>query len=293
MNTRSVSISCLVDNQPRFRVQAFHWLQSLNKLGFDGDIYVHYTSGALSLEIRQIFRDLRANLVEVEPFGRNEAGYCNKLRQLDALKMQSSDFLILSDCDVFFLKDPSLHVRDGFFRAKQVDLENPKFDVCARLFRLAGLGNYFKNIAPLPLELDPGKNTFSTNFNGGLYIFPTLFSSALHDDWASYSKLCLEQRELLGDKRHHSDQIGMGMALIKNEIPTCPLKISENFPTHLAKNRYAHLSPVSISTLHYHQHVDSFGQLLLTGIDWIDSQIETVRKIMSGYVTPLSALLKG
>ena len=82
---------------------------------------MHYIPGALSETVKAEFLSLGATLVEITPFGEGGARYCNKIRQLETRQLLDADFVILSDTDVAFLRDPALLVRPGRFRAKTVD----------------------------------------------------------------------------------------------------------------------------------------------------------------------------
>lgn len=269
-----VNISCLVDDHASFRMQAWNWLSSLVGLKTRCRIFIHHLPGALNETARAAFREAGATLIEIAPFGDGDARYCNKIQQLGTPELFDADFVILSDADMVFLKDPADLVREGVFRAKTVDLPNPPEEIWSELFRQANLAD---RIGTAELELAPGTETFATNFNGGLYIFPAAMAATLHPLWSKWASYCLSQDDLLGRYTIHADQLGMGMGLAENHLPVDPLPSGANLPTHLPRGRLAAITPQEVSALHYHRHVDAHGLPRDTGVAWIDDAIRQIR----------------
>ncbi len=269
-----VNLSCVVDDHPRFRMEAWNWLLSLRALQTQCRVFVHHLPGALSEKARSEFAKLGATLVETVSFGDGAAKYCNKIRQLETQAFLDADFLILSDADIAFLQDPALLVRPGQFRAKTVDAPNPPEAIWSTLFERAGLRG---KSAVVPLEIDPDARTFSTNFNGGLYVIPASFAATLLPLWDKWARFCLAQGDLLGDYLIHSDQLGMGLALVESGLPIEPLPAGANLPSHLAKERLARIPRQEVSGIHYHRHVEEHGLPRDAGVPWIDTAIRQVR----------------
>lgn len=274
---RNVNISCVVDDQPRFRMQAWNWLVSLAALETRCRIFIHYVPGALGSKTQAEFRALGATLVEISPFGEAEARYCNKLRQLETPELTEGDFVILSDADLVFLRDPAVLPRSGQFRAKTVDLASPPEAVWSELFRRAGLAD---KITTVPLEMKRGQKTFGTNFNGGLYVMPGATARMLSPLWQKHARFCLEQGDLLGDRLLHSDQLGMGLALAESGQSIEPLPTGANLPTHLPKKYLSRIPRQDIIGIHYHGHWDQHGLPRDVGVRWIDAGIGRVRDIL-------------
>ncbi len=269
-----VHLSCVVDDQPRFRMEAWNWLLSLNALRTRCRVFIHHMPGALAEKTQAHFRALGATLIETTPFGDGAARYCNKIRQLATRELLDADFVILSDTDIVFLKDPYLLVRAGRFRAKTVDAPNPPQPMWSELCERAGLSGRIGGVA---LEMYPKERTFRTNFNGGLYVMPGAAAEALGALWERWARFCLKQADLLGEYLHHSDQLGMGMALAESGIAIDPLPTGANLPIHLEKRLLARIGRQEISGIHYHRHVERHGLPRDVGIPWIDTAIRRVR----------------
>lgn len=274
----TVHISCVVDDRPRFRMEAWNWLLSLAALRTRCRIFIHYLPGALNEKTRAQFEALGATLVETTPFGDGPAKYCNKIRQLETRQLLDADFVILSDADIVFLEDPDLLASPERFRAKTVDAPNPPETIWSELFERAGLS---RKIDTARLELYPKKRTFSTNFNGGLYVIPGSAARTLRPLWEKWARFCLRQGELLGTYLHHSDQLGMGLALAESGIALDPLPSGANLPIHLEKRALSRIPRQAVSGIHYHRHVDQHGLPREAGIPWMDAAVGRAREILT------------
>ncbi|PWE17428.1 hypothetical protein DDZ18_07040 [Marinicauda salina] len=259
------------------RMQAWNWAVSLRSTGTCCRVFMHHTPGALSRNQRRLFKDLGISLIEAKPIGKGPARYCNKIRQLSTPELLDTDFVILSDADILFLTDPAEWALPNCFRAKPVDLPNPPETAWRKLFKETAL---IDRISEQPLEIAPGSSTFSTNFNGGLYIIPTSMTEYLSNSWERYALMCLSREDVLGSALHHSDQIAMGMALAEHRVDIRPLPTGANLPTHLGAEHLARIPRQTVSGLHYHGHVDNHGRPLTTGVDWIDHAITESRQIL-------------
>lgn len=272
-----VHISCVVDDRPIFRMQAWNWLLSLNALSTECGVFIHHLPGTLTAEMQGRFRDLGATLVPVTPFGTGEAKYCNKLRQLETEAFLDADFVVMSDADLVFLEDPARLVRRGKIRAKTVDAPNPPEELWSQVFKEAGLRD---RVTLRALDMFPQLHTFSTNFNGGLYVMPSAMARALHPLWVKHTRQSLEQTELLGEFLCHADQIGLGLALAESGAPVAELPFGANMPTNFTAEELGRVPEQPVSAIHYHGNMDPHGLPKLVGVDWMDAAIARARKAL-------------
>ena len=220
------------------------------------------------------FRALGATLVEIEPFGLNEARYCNKIRQLETEAFLDADFVILTDADIAFVVDPADLVRRGRFRAKTVDAPNPAEEIWSKLFLKTSL---MEKISTVALDMFAETRTFNTNFNGGLYVMPATMARNLHPIWERHALSCLDQPDLLGAYLHHADQLGLGLALAESGDPIELLPFGGNLPTHFSAEKLSRVERQDIWCIHYHSHMDQHGLPEPVGVDWIDAIIRRLR----------------
>lgn len=241
--------------------------------------------------------ELRQLGAHIEPYAPFDAGtaqpetaaYCNKLVQFRTPLLQQAERVLLLDADMLMLQDPRPLFDAEAVRAKIVDFGLPSADRWQPLFRDAGLG---MPETAFP-DFEPGTPTPARNCNGGMYFLPAHAFAALAESWPRWSRHCLGQSNLLGDRLHHSDQLGFAMAMQELGLPFRPLELANNFPTHLSAQSYSHIAPAQITALHYHWHVDAHGIPAPIGVDWIDRQITrepaaSARITASGWTMPRS-----
>ena len=269
---RRFAISCVMDNQVKFRQQTLNWLAALKACNaFDFfQPYVHY----IGPQPRGILDDLEsmgAILVEIEAFGRGSAAYCNKLMQLETFYETQFEEIVLTDTDLAFLQSPRALIGSNAIRGKVVDHPNPSEEVLSTLLERAGFADSKLTANP---DFSPGNRTHPFNCNGGLYIVPKQFIQKLGERWLHWSRFCLSQKELLDEKLIHSDQLGFMLAMIENGFPFEPLPTTANFPTHFAADSYNHTTNAAITALHYHDNCDEDGYLGSTGHPSVDDAIQ-------------------
>jgi len=274
-----IAVSCLIDNSPQFIMQGWNWLTSLHSAGTAAraDIFVHHTA-QITRETLGVFERLGARLVEIEPFGDGPAVYCNKIRQLESDLFLDYDYTILSDADLLFLSCPARLAIGNAVRAKVVDLPNPPEPIWRELLTTAGLADRIRTV---PVELQPESTTFSTCFNGGLYVLPKASIDNIRERWSKWARYCLDRSSLLDRYLLHSDQLSFGMALLEAGLDTDPLPIAENFPSHLSADHYRRLAETEIHAIHYHSNLDSHGRLSPVGVEWIDRQVSAANESLS------------
>lgn len=273
-----IAISCLVDASPKFAMQAWNWLSSLESLGtkIRADLFIHHTP-SVPRRYLDAFSKRGARLVEIEPFGTGAAAYSNKIRQLDTTDLRNYDYTIISDADLVFLACPSRLASGSAIKAKLVDMPCPPEEIWRKLLNEAGLGDRVRGGS---LQLVPDAKTFSTNFNGGLYVLPQALIAELAKSWAKWARYCLQREELLGNWLLHSDQLGFGMAVLEGSWAVEQLPIAENFPSHFEPAVYDALEEIPISALHYHFKLDTHGLIVPTQVAWIDKQISAANKML-------------
>jgi hypothetical protein len=266
------AVSCLMDSKPKFQEQTLIWISALRACDAQSsfEIFVHYISPQPAELLKQLER-AGCHLVEVAPFGAGAAKYCNKLQQLQTFLGAEFDEVVLTDTDVVFVRSPQKLVGTDAVRAKIVDLPNPTQDVLAKLIARAGFGSVELSGRPDFAKCSP---THLYNCNGGCYVFPGRVLPEFSDLWLKWSRFCLEQEDLLGEKLIHADQLGFMFAMIEGGFEFDALPCTANFPTHFPANSYSKLPNRAIMALHYHDKLDHQGELLFTGNAAIDRSIQ-------------------
>lgn len=270
--------SCVVDDHPRFHLDALRWYASLTTLaGVGPDALVVHAVGGTSSDALDRLRDFGVTVRDVEPFDARSP-HCNKISGARALAEEGvTGVAVLCDTDVAVLEDPrALTIPDGSVAAKVVDAPVPPLDVVLAVFTEAG-------ISPpdaVPLPWGPGDRTVTGNGNGGLYLVPGTVLGPVAEAWARWARWLLERSALLGEWGIYLDQVAMALALAAEGIGFHPLEPRWNTPTHDLERIPPDAGPPAV--IHYHQEVGVDGRLRLTGTPAIDRQIERVNGAVAG-----------
>jgi hypothetical protein len=296
-----IHISCLVDNDPKFIIQAYNWLLSLKATGTKATPFICAVDGSLSEQTCRTFKYLGAKVVSANRFGEGRAAYCNKISQLFIDDVIDCDFLILSDADIGFLAPPEQTVNGAPLRAKRVDLPVPHVTTIEEWLKTIGIpwfGESEAQFAPRqghrteltslvkkqshlnPLE-NVKRKTLAYNYNGGLYVIQQNEIKRLREAWSKYAAKLLAAAPLSAKWSIHADQIGLACAIYDLGIEVSELESCWNFPTHLPAEMYGTFNNYQEQYgLHYHNHLDNHGLPLKVGVPWLDNSIELLRDVI-------------
>jgi len=274
-------LSCVVDTDPKFMMQAWVWLVSAKVAGAfeDCDVVVHHVGSAPDA-LRQATDRFGARLYEVEPFGEGAARYCNKLQSHPPVIATGAAGAILTDVDLFFLTSPIACWDKDLVRAKIVDHPNPPVEMLSQLAGILNIPTLEYDVIPTFRQDD---FTHALNCNGGLYAFPMASLEAVASLWRSVSTKCLSQGEVLGKWLHHSDQIGFLMSMVKTDTPFKPLTLKYNFPTHFKPKAYDGVNVEDLKILHYHNKLSPEGRLIPTGHEGVDIYIDRANVVLRAH----------
>ena len=236
-NTLKIHISCLVDHDPKFVIQAYNWAISLKATGTVATPFICSVDGALSGSQVQTFTKIGARVVEAERFGEGRAAYCNKISQLFVDELVDCDWLILSDADIGFLAPPEQMINGAQLRARRVDGPNPPVKHIENWLEAIGMpwfGDAEAEFARQPSRLNSiigavnsvmnglaprtgtdmvQRKTLVHNYNGGLYVIRRDVVVALRTAWSDFASKLLETAPSEAGWAKHADQIGFACAV--------------------------------------------------------------------------------
>ena len=267
------TFSCVVDEHPRFHLDALRWFISLTTIaGVDPrDLVVHVVGSDTSDALLHL-RSCGVTVRSVDPFD-PRSPHCNKVAgALRLAEEQTEGLVVLCDTDIAVLEDPRILVLPpGSIGGKVVDRPVPPLEVLQAIFEAAEVP------APPTASLPWGdERTVTGNSNGGLYLIPAPLLRRLARAWETWARWLLDRRELLLDWTFHLDQVAMTLALAAEGIGSEPLDVRWNTPVH-DLTRIPPDPPIP-AVIHYHQEVDSLGHIRMTGSPAIDTQIERVNE---------------
>jgi 2-polyprenyl-3-methyl-5-hydroxy-6-metoxy-1,4-benzoquinol methylase len=268
------TFSCVVDEHPRFHLDALRWFVSLTAIaGVDPrDLVVHVVGSDASDALGHL-RSCGVTVRSIQPFD-HRSPHCNKVAgALRLAEDQVEGMVVLCDTDVAVLEDPrTISVPPRSIGGKIVDTPVPPLEVIHGIFAAARVP------APPTTPLPWGDNevTIVGNVNGGVYLIPAPLLPVVAAAWELWARWLLDRRELLVDWTFHLDQVAMALALAAEGIGSEQLDVRWNTPTHDLTRIPA--DPPIPAIIHYHQEIDPQGRIRTTGFPAIDQQIERVNE---------------
>src|SRR3984885_1947058 len=267
------TFSCVVDEHPRFHLEALRWFASLTALaGVHPRDLVVYVVGRDTSDALDFLRSRGVTVRSVQPFDPRSPP-CNKVASaLQIAAEKAGGIVVLCDTDVAVLEDPRrLALPERSIGAKVVDSPVPPLAVLCDIFAAAGVP--VPPTTPLPWGEE---TTVVGNSNGGLYLVPAPLLSELAPAWEWWARWLLDRPELLLDWTFHVDQVAMALALAAQGIGSASLDGRWNTPIH--DPRRIPTDPPVPAVIHYHQQIDHEGRIRKTGKPSIDGQIERVNE---------------
>jgi 2-polyprenyl-3-methyl-5-hydroxy-6-metoxy-1,4-benzoquinol methylase len=227
----------------------------------------------VSTALRSSLSALGVRIVDTKPFDGHP--YCNKIQQCFSGAFDGYEKVVLTDCDVFFLR-PLRIPESGIFAGKVVDTENPPLAILRRVYEEAGVAP--RSIAAVSCPLSDAEQTYASNLNGGMYVMDAALLPNIGRHWKRWATWLIERIGLLERYRMHVDQIALALALDELAIDVTALRIEDNFPVHLPRERLAALRANGIGVLHYHSSVGTMSGIKETGINDIDVHIRSANE---------------
>src|SRR6185437_10251979 len=140
------------------------------------------------------------------------------------------DLLISLDTDIIIANDFSKYIDDSVICAKPVDRDILNLDQWKHLF------SYFDLELPVERYITSFDYLYTIPyFNSGVLSIPRKYIPSLYESWKLFVKKLLESCEKLDYVATNSffiDQFALSLALAQNKIPSKPLPLEMNFPTH-------------------------------------------------------------
>ncbi len=264
------TFSCVVDDDPRFHLEALRWFASITAVAGarPSDLTVHVV-GSTASDVLDILEGKGVTVRSIQPFDARSA-HCNKIAGALSLAATGVEGLaVLTDADVVICEDPrALPLDPGAVAVKLVDAPNPPLDIVRSVFEQAGV-----ELPPIvALDFDPDEETIDGNANGGLYLVPGPLLDQVTGAWDRWARWLLDRQELLGSFAMFVDQMAMALALRAEGIPIQRLEPRWNTPIHIRD-----WIPDDVGTpavMHYHDAVTPTGLLAPSGFGAIDRRID-------------------
>jgi SAM-dependent methyltransferase len=263
------TIACVVDEDPRFHLDALRWYASLTGVaGVDPTDLVVHVVGRRDTDALDLLRSRGVTIRPVQPFD-SRSPHCNKISGALSLAEEGVEGIaVLTDSDIVVCEDPRAHpVGPDAVAMKCVDGPNPPLAIVERVFNEAGV-----ELPPLVgLDFSPKSRTVEGNANGGIYLLRGELLGPVATAWSRWARWLLDRIELLGQFPKYVDQMAMALAVRDARIATQRLHPRWNMPTHAPK--WISRKAGQPAVLHYHEAVQTTALVSPVGNRAIDARI--------------------
>jgi len=212
-NSRPVhsTICCVIDQHPRFYVELVLWTICAQRHlpTANAQIVVYFVGNPPSdiadwLRARGVKTRIIAPMVEGSP-------HCNKIAPF--LDAHETDATVVTDADLFFVKDPSLFLGGPRFRAPPNNHANPPPHIFRSILAASGMGHAYKPGLALYANASGMRETHINNISGGIVAAPRNRSHQLATLWRKWALWLVDNRELMGRWAVHVDQVAFALTM--------------------------------------------------------------------------------
>ena len=267
-------IAAFVDTAPIFQLEALRWFRTAVDLAGVSPRDLLIGTPDPDTEVGRYLSEQGVRVHRVEPFD-PRSPHCNKIANALAVADLADGVVVLTDTDVAFLDDPrAIAVPEGHVAAKVVDYGLPPIDRLRLIFDTAGAAHPAETTSS-----NSGEPTFSTNFNGGIYVMQVDDLRQLAGAWRQRALFLLDHIELLDAWAVYVDQVAFALAVADTGLAHIPLPISWNYPVHVP----AAAEPVGEwpHLIHYHRETDVTGLLKYTQNHKVNAGIQRLNAAIS------------
>lgn len=256
------AFAILVDVAPRFYVQAlvFYWTLKAYLNVPEGDIFIHYVSGAAE-DVISYLAGKGVVTIEVSIW-HTLSPPCNKLRMFENPLLADYEYVIFSDCDKVYYPPILTHLSGDSIKACRF-VARPPFYVFERVY--AELNRELRQVVirgiPYDSPVQDGRTPYN-NMNGGTYIIPGKRISELYNIWSFHVDWLIDNDELMGEWTRNIDQVALCLAMDQchEEIELLPKSFDLGLGALNIGNIKGGDAP-EIGAIHYHARMTDEGQL--------------------------------
>lgn len=273
-----MAIGCVTENNLKYLSQAFRLLQSLRWFGGScagANFFVCAVDG-MDESYRAAFERMGAFVRVVKRFS-SKHGPSNKLRFLELPELSVYDTVILMDCDTVIVQDPLKFIDGTVFQAKMADLPTVSHDLMEKVY-----SGFNLDMPDKDYKCNPSGVPTVWYCNAGVLVFPQEILRKLAPIWSKYNSALLERFDSLGAQAFYCDQISLSLAFNSIKVSFSELPLSMNYPVHLHKlPENESLSMCDPVVIHYHNRVDTEGNLTASPYAGVQRRIEQFNKRLS------------
>jgi hypothetical protein len=219
------TLCCVLDAQPRLYVELVLWALCVKRhLPSNFEPLVYFVGEAPN-DLLNWCKNLGFRWMKTEPVVPGSP-HSNKIAPF--FTRHTSDFVIVSDVDLFFLRDPTNLVRSSRFRAAPNNHCNPPPYIFETILAAAGMAESYRPGVALFAGTDGLRETHINNISAGIVMAPAARALELAETWRLWANWLLEHRGLLGGWSVHVDQVAFALAMeeLREDVEFFPPQIN-------------------------------------------------------------------
>lgn len=208
------SLSCVVDNHPRFLTEAILWATCCRK-------YLPPSAYAISIhfvdtwpeELVSYFRSLEIECVRSSSL-LPSAPHCNKIIPfLSDEPFDDDGYTIVTDTDLYIVRDVGEFLTSRRVRAAPNNHCQPPLQLFEAINREAGLHSVVR--PGMSLFSGPGgrRETHINNPSGGIVCIPSISRRRTAERWLHWAQWLVDRSDLLQRWRIHVDQVALCLTM--------------------------------------------------------------------------------
>lgn len=275
----TIAFCCVADEKPKYLAQAVRWAWAIRWfgglaaesplfIGLAGDCPDHY---------RREFSKCGVNCIDIEQTSATH-GPSNKIGILAHPELARFATVVLTDCDIAMVGDPSEFLHGDRLLAKPADAATLNDSVLVPLFMAAGKSPPARRVST---SID--RRVMLPYCNSGVVVLPHSIRENVVRRWLYWNAFVLDRPMLLGSRTFFTDQASFALALSEFIDDYVELPLEMNFPCHFALDRYPkELHEIEPRMLHYHDRIDGrTGYIRPVGLSGADRKINEFNRRLS------------
>lgn len=206
-----VSLCCVIDRDPRFRVELVLWTTCAKRaLNSDATRLIVYFVDETPTDLA---RWLERQGVEIRQMTTllPGSGHCNKIAPF--LDDHDADTVVFTDADLYMVRDPTPALRIGRIQASRNNHAVPPPQIFRAVLEAAGFADAYRPDHALFVGPAGADETHANNINAGFIAIPAARAKAFAQIWRKWAAWLVAHRDLLGRWPVYVDQVSFALAM--------------------------------------------------------------------------------
>jgi hypothetical protein len=223
---RAFTLACVVDNHPRFFTELVLWAHCVERhIPRSGFIPIVYFVGHPHAELCDWLSSKKISHRSIDPIVPGSP-HCNKIAPF--VDAHATDYTIVSDVDLFFVRDPSNLFGSDRIRAAPNNHCNPPDFIYKRILAASGLNRPYRSGMSLYRGNLGLRETHINHISAGIVGLPCSKSRGFAARWKHWAEWLVANRSILEQWGKQVDQVAFCLAAedIQEDVEFLPAQVN-------------------------------------------------------------------